>query len=244
MAEEKCHLSWPPWHTFTDHLKELLCHMKTDDTFADVTLVSDDGREVRAHKVVLGACSPMIKELLTKKDTNIIDLNGIAMEEINSILQFIYLGEVAICEGRMKEFFYAAQKLKIKELSKEAKMQVESKNKTNTQSTDNIQSKNEVAMYVSNQCDKQSKSSQSSLTRNIQKKPEGLKYPCNQCDYQATYSIYDLKKHIKSIHEGVKYACNQCDQQFKTQSNRARHIQSVHKGVKYDCNQLHSYTTE
>ena len=90
MAAKKCHLSWPPWHTFTDHLKELLRHMKTDDTFADVTLVSDDGREVRAHKVVLAACSPIIKELLTKKNTNIVDLKCIAMEDINSILQFIY----------------------------------------------------------------------------------------------------------------------------------------------------------
>ena len=155
MTEEKCHLSW---HTFTDNLKELLRHMKTDDTFADVTLVSDDGREVRAHKVVLAACSPIIKELFTKKDTNIIDLKGITMEDINSILQFIYLGEVAICEGRMEEFFYVAQKLKIKELSKEAEMQFESKIKTETQSTDHIQSKNEVAMYD----DKQSKSSKSS----------------------------------------------------------------------------------
>ena len=129
MTEEKCHLSW---HTFTDHLKELLRQMKTDETFADVTLVSDDGREVRAHKVVLAACSPIIKELLTKKNTNIVDLKCIAMEDINSILQFIYLGEVAICEGRMEEFFYVAQKLKIKELSKEAEMQFESKIKTET----------------------------------------------------------------------------------------------------------------
>ena len=67
MTKEKVNLTWPPWHTYTDHLKELLHHMRTDNTFADVTLVSDDGREVRAHKVVLAACSPIIKELFTKK---------------------------------------------------------------------------------------------------------------------------------------------------------------------------------
>ena len=118
MTEEKFHLTWPPWHTYTDHLKELLHHMKTDNTFADVTLVSDDGRKIRAHKVVLGACSPTMKDLLTNDDTSTIDLKGIAFEEIDSILQFIYLGEATLYEERMQEFLCVAQKLKIKELSK------------------------------------------------------------------------------------------------------------------------------
>ena len=162
-----------------------------------------------------------------KKDTNIIDLKGIAFEEIDSILQFIYLGEAAICEGRMKEFLYVAQKLKIKELSKEGEMTFDIKNETETQLKDHIQTVtvNEVVRYASNQYDKQSQ------------------YACNQCDYQATYSMYDLEKHVKSIHEGVKYSCNQCDKQFKTQSNVARHFQSVHKSVKYSCNKCNFQTT-
>ena len=38
--------------------------MNTDDTFADVTLVCDDGSQIRAHKVVLGASSPILKNML------------------------------------------------------------------------------------------------------------------------------------------------------------------------------------
>ena len=57
-------MTWPPWHTYTDHLQEMLHHMNTDDTFADVTLVCDDGSQIRAHKVVLGASSPILKNML------------------------------------------------------------------------------------------------------------------------------------------------------------------------------------
>ena len=46
--------------------------MNTDDTFADVTLVCDDGRQIRAHKVVLGASSPILKNMLITEDTSII----------------------------------------------------------------------------------------------------------------------------------------------------------------------------
>ena len=84
-------MTWPPWHTYTDHLQEMLHHMNTDDTFADVTLVCDDGRQIRAHKVVLGASSPILKNMLITEDTSIIVLKGVALEEMNSILQFIYL---------------------------------------------------------------------------------------------------------------------------------------------------------
>ena len=46
MMEEMFNLTWPPWHTYTDHLKEMLHQIKLDDTFTDVTLVSDDGRKL------------------------------------------------------------------------------------------------------------------------------------------------------------------------------------------------------
>ena len=128
MNEGKFSLSWPPWHTYTDHLKEMLYKMKTDDTFADVTLVCDNGRKIKAHKVVLAASSQVIKKMLTNEDTQIIDLKDVAFEEINSILQFIYLGEATLFQERMKEFLDVAQKLKVKELCQEAKMEFELNN--------------------------------------------------------------------------------------------------------------------
>ena len=222
MTEEKFHLTWPPWHTYTDHLKELLHDMKTDDTFTDVTLVSDDGREIRAHKVVLGASSPTMKNFLTNKDINTINLKGIAFEEIDSILQFIYLGEANLLEERMQEFLCAAQKLKIKELSKEAESQYDMNYEAETQSSIRIH------FQSKNKCDENGQNKAHNDTV--------LKFECHQCDKNYTQNSH-LQVHIKSVHEGVRYACKQCEKQYADQSKLKTHIESKHEGVKYACNQ-------
>ena len=251
MTEEKFHLTWPPWHSYSDHLKEMMHIMKTDDTFTDVTLVSEDGRKVRAHKVVLGASSPIMRDMMTREDTSIVDLKGIALEEINSILQFIYLGEATLQPERMEVFLHAAQRLQIKELCKESEMEFEKintlnfepeqikkevvMNQANHQSalTTPLQSVHESVRYACNQCDQQF-TQERSLKNHIQSKHEGVKYTCNQCDYQAGYQS-NLTEHIQSIHEGVKYACNQCDHQYSDRSSLRRHIQFIHQKPKEKC---------
>merc|ERR1712079_47762 len=191
--------------------------------------------------------------MMTREDTSIVDLKGIALEEINSILQFIYLGEATLQPERMEVFLDAAQKLQIKELCKESEMEFEKintlncepeqikkevvMNQANHQSalTTPLQSVHESVRYACNQCDQQF-TRQRSLTGHIQSKHEGVKYACNQCDYQATQQTH-LTQHIQSIHKGVKYGCNQCDKQYTQQADLTRHIQSKHEGVKYTCNQ-------
>ena len=220
MNEQKIHLSWPVWHTYTDHLKEMLHNMKTDETFADVTLVCDDGRKIRAHKVVLGESSPVMKNMLMRDSTSIIDLKGIALEEINSILQFIYLGEATLSEERMNEFIDVAQKLKVKELCGDSKMEFDM-NDTNEY---------EVKNHKVSTKPYEKASTQSNLSNHIQTKHEGVKYACNQCDHQATTKS-NISQHIKSKHDGIKYACNQCDHQATRSTHLKVHIQSVHEGV-------------
>ena len=237
MSEEKLSLSWPPWHTHADHLKEMLRNMKTDDTFTDVTLVCDDGRKIRAHKVVLGASSPVMKKMLTNADTSIIDLEGMAFEEINSILQFIYLGEATLFQERMQEFLDAAQKLKVKELYREPKMEFDMNNAlSNEYDMKNYDdSKMLVPKYACNFCN-EIFTNRSELTPHITSMHGGIKYACNQCGHQATRQK-NLTRHIQRVHEGVKFACNHCDQQFTQQGHLTTHIQSVHKGVKHACYQ-------
>ena len=66
-------------------LKELL----TENIFADVTLVSDDHIQIPAHKLVLSACSPILKNLLLNnpQSHSLIYLQGVKQQELRSILQ-------------------------------------------------------------------------------------------------------------------------------------------------------------
>ena len=256
------------WHRYSDHLKEALKEMMTSSEFADVTLVSDDKKQIRAHRNILSACSPVFKNILQLDSKNVnpvIYLRGIQHSEIESIMQFIYLGEAKFYEERIGEFIMVSKNLEIKEMSAVIEMNdLTASNEENSQQENyvvddknigeepaspsyesgvNVEHQELIVIrptevcvkYACNQCDYKA-AQKGNLTQHIQSKHEGLKYDCNQCDYQAT-TLSNLTIHIQAKHEGVKHACNQCGKQFTMQKSLTRHIQSKHEGVKYACNQ-------
>ena len=83
------------WQTYSDHLKSMLKELMFNEDFSDVTLVTEDKKQIKAHINILSACSSVFKDIL-KKDKNsspIMYLKGIQYSELESIIQFIYLGE-------------------------------------------------------------------------------------------------------------------------------------------------------
>ena len=256
MQEENYKLTW---HTYSDHLRDMMEAMMINDNFADVTLVTDDRKKIKAHRNILSACSSVFKEILSMDPQNyhpLIYLKGIQYMEMEPILQFIYLGEARFYEERMIEFLDAAKNLDIKELGKSVgdgksveKIEsnyIEQKIQNNMmfEPIDNClkvqklidgEEKHGGVMYSCDHCDQQF-TLKRNLKTHIQSTHGDVKYACNQCDYQATLKN-NLSRHIQGIHEGVKYACNQCHKQYTDQSTLTKHIGSVHEGVKYACKQ-------
>merc|ERR1712148_142176 len=73
----------------------------TDTAFTDVTLISEDKKYMKAHKNVLSFCSPTFKEIFSlDKSASVIYLKGVNHSEVESILQFIYLGEATFKPDR------------------------------------------------------------------------------------------------------------------------------------------------
>ena len=52
------------WHSYSDHLRDALTEMMTSSEFADVTLVTDDKQQIRAHRNILSGCNPVFKSIL------------------------------------------------------------------------------------------------------------------------------------------------------------------------------------
>ena len=67
MNQEKYNLNW---HTYSDHLREMLHDMMKSDQLTDVTLVSDDKKKFKAHKNVLSACSSVFKSIINDLPQN------------------------------------------------------------------------------------------------------------------------------------------------------------------------------
>ena len=107
------------WHTFSFHGQQLLRNLFESQEFTDVTLISDDQHQYKVHKFILSACSTSLKRILSSNPFNTsIYLRGIHHEELESILQFIYLGEATFYHERMNEFLNVAKNLDIKEIGK------------------------------------------------------------------------------------------------------------------------------
>jgi len=107
------------WHGYSDHLREMMHGMMKNSDLTDVTLVCDDQKLLMAHKVVLSASSPVFQNIISNFSQNhsMIYLRGIQHEEMESILEFMYLGEATFQQERMVEFLKVAQSLGIKELT-------------------------------------------------------------------------------------------------------------------------------
>ena len=116
MLEMKYNLSWDG---FSEHLKKFMSDLYTSETYSDVTLVCDDQMKMKANKLVLRACSPIFESMLSdlhQAPNTIIFLRGINHLELESILQFVYLGETKIYQNRMEAFMTVAKDLQIKEI--------------------------------------------------------------------------------------------------------------------------------
>ena len=85
------------WKTHGKKNSNSFASLFNQNDFADVTLICEDQTQLTAHKVVLGACSPVLRDILLKNPHPhpLIYLSGINQYEMQSILQFMYLGEAA-----------------------------------------------------------------------------------------------------------------------------------------------------
>ena len=92
--------------------------MYKSDKFTDVTLVSDDKQHKRAHKFILSAVSDVFKSIIDNisEKNSVIYLKGVKYQELEYVLEFIYLGETKFSEEKMEGFLDAATSLEIKEL--------------------------------------------------------------------------------------------------------------------------------
>ena len=80
------------WNEFEANVSKCFSSLRQEHDFYDVTLVSDDEKEVQAHKLVLSACSPFFKNILKGKSHSnlMLYLTGVSFEDLNLLLDYIY----------------------------------------------------------------------------------------------------------------------------------------------------------
>ncbi|CAO1438721.1 unnamed protein product [Diamesa hyperborea] len=98
----------------TDMFHELL----NAEKFVDVTLACEHN-SLKAHKVVLSACSSFFQKLLLEnpcKHPTIILPSDICFSDLQFIIEFVYRGEIDVSEAELESLIRTAEQLKIKGL--------------------------------------------------------------------------------------------------------------------------------
>ncbi|XP_037085860.1 longitudinals lacking protein, isoforms H/M/V-like, partial [Pollicipes pollicipes] len=115
MADQQFCLRWNHHHTTLINVFESLLK---DESLVDVTLYAE-GRPVRAHKVVLSACSQYFRAIFSAHQENhpVIILKDVPFSELRALVDYMYIGEVNVCQDQLASLIKTAESLKIKGLA-------------------------------------------------------------------------------------------------------------------------------
>ena len=112
------------WNDFEPNMVTAFKNLRSDSDFFDTTLGCFDsrGRVLKAHKVILAACSPFFRNIL-KMSTGyphpnpFIYLRGVSYNDLQCLLDFMYHGEVKVAQEDLNSFLAIAEELQIKGLT-------------------------------------------------------------------------------------------------------------------------------
>lgn len=115
MSSEKFCLRW---NDFESNISEAFRELREEKDFLDVTLVCEN-EQVQAHKVILSACSSFFRNILRRNihQHPLVYLKGIKFSDLQSVLNFMYQGEVSVAQDELNSFLAVAEDLKVKGLT-------------------------------------------------------------------------------------------------------------------------------
>ena len=107
------------WNDFQKNINTSFGSLREDEDFSDVTLASEDGTQIKAHKVVLAASSQFFHNVLKKNKHPhpLIYMRGIKSDELLAVVDFLYYGETNIFQDNLDCFLKIAEELSLKGLT-------------------------------------------------------------------------------------------------------------------------------
>merc|ERR1719232_1304441 len=115
------------WNEFEENIRESFKKLRVDQVLADVTLATEDGQQIQAHKIVLSAGSNFFSDIFVKSNhpNMLVYLKGITFAELEPVINFLYNGEAYVAQEELKMFIDTGNELKVKGLDSKWKGTVE-----------------------------------------------------------------------------------------------------------------------
>lgn len=106
------------WNNHQSNLLNVFDELLQHETLVDVTLACE-GQSLKAHKVVLSACSPYFQHLFLDNPCQhpIVILKDVSFTDMKILIDFMYKGEVDISHDQLSTLLTVADNLKVKGLA-------------------------------------------------------------------------------------------------------------------------------
>ena len=227
---EKFSLKWNDFQTTVTNSFKLL---KQEKEFFDITLVSDDQKQIQSHKVVLSACSSFFKPILQNNSHShpLIYLSGINSKNLKFIMDYVYEGEVQLFQEQLESFLDAAQKLQIAGLLSNQKDDDENEDsgmeRTQLNKEEEFEEKNNFEISGTNSQHQTMRNKtvaivsghdQAEVNRKINEiliREEDY-FKCSVCGkISKEKDSRNIRRHIELHIEGLSYECQFCNNTFR-----------------------------
>ena len=247
MTDEKLCLKW---NDFQDIVQTSFAELRSDIDFTDVTLACED-QSIKAHKVILSACSPFFKKLLKNQSHPhpLIYMRGMKSNDLTAMIDFIYLGEASMFQEQLESFLSLAEELELRGLDGRSEEKAEERPKESfTQNERHADQKRFTTEDVVSDVKYKSKSFQgemlpiqtnarlnsivepdtmAQIQSIIEKQSDG--FFCKNCGHKSK-NIGHMKEHVEKHIQGLEYPCNLCCKVYRSFASLRMHKCSSNYG--------------
>ena len=243
MSSEKFSLKW---NDFQATVSQSLGLLRAEEDLFDVTLVSDDQRQVSAHKLVLSACSSFFKNIFKKNSHShpLLYLGGVSFDNLEFILDYIYQGEVLIFQEQLDGFLDTAKKLNITGLigdddeptfrgpkqqhfeTKPDLYQLDQDHVVQSQQVEKAEDSN-IKSRIVERIEFSDPTDINEKIKELTEKVDGG-FLCKSCG-KITRDDRNHRRHVETHIEGLSYPCPFCDKLLRNSDSKRKHIQYNHK---------------
>ena len=251
MTDEVYHLATKDiLFTRNEAFKEFM----NNTSLTDVTLVCDDNKLTKAHRIVLCSSSTFFKNIVESMEgpNAFIYLKGVKHVDLNAIIEFIYLGETNVAAENLDTFLETAQELKVRGLfdilGNKNWMQSKTEPKLNEFKPPMSRSNtNEIKAPVSSLAPE--------TNFKVEEYEESEVYPAFHAVQAPDVYDYVIGKEIKAeiaqqceqddLEEVVlPFECNKCAFKCQKLSDLKLHDVAIHRNSKYVCDKCDYHTNK
>lgn len=106
------------WNNYINHITYAFESLRSHEDLVDVTLCCE-GRKIRAHKILLSACSTYFKDVFKENPCQhpVIIFKNVKYEDLLAIIEFMYQGEVNVQQESLSTFLNTAEMLAVQGLT-------------------------------------------------------------------------------------------------------------------------------